>query len=194
MRSLTDLTKLLTKEKFKQVQEAASALLRIDANVLATGNVMLAGGWVRDLYFGVEPKDMDFAFWNMTPEQLFEVMRQYRDRCLWPISFESFDSDYNGGDTNLLTVFKLTEHHPDGDRNIDWILYDASTRDDVLCMFDHSLNSFFMQYDEEFSLTIGHVGEWGVCTRTPNVKCSEERAERMREMARIIDWEYRDEA
>lgn len=190
MRSLTDLTKRLCKEKHEQVRAAAATLLRIDANVLASCNVMLAGGWVRDLFFGVQPKDMDFAFWNATPEQLYEVLRMYRDRAPYPISFESFESDYNGGDMNLLTVFKLTEHRPDGDVQIDWILYNASTRAEVLGMFDHSINAFFMEYDEDFVLTIGHYGEWGACTRNAGVKCSEERAARMAEMARIVDWEY----
>jgi hypothetical protein len=190
---MLNLTKIFQKEAYELTRTAAATLLRVDSCVLHSGNAMLAGGWVRDVYFGVKPKDMDFAFWNMSPEQLFAVMRQYRDRSPYPISFEEFASDYNGGDSNLLTVFKLTEHRPDGDVQIDWILYGASTRDEVLGMFDHSINAFFMEYSDEFELTVGYVGEWGVCTRNPGVKCSDERADRMREMARIVDWEYRDD-
>jgi hypothetical protein len=150
---------------------------------------MLAGGAVRDAYFGVNPRDYDFAFYNCTIQQVRECLRQFCARNPYAVEVTEFEQ-YDGGDERLLTVFKVTEWRDNVPYCMDWIVYDMQTHESVLESFDHSINQFYMQYDSVFKLHIGHHGEWGVCTRNTETDCSPERVERFKEMARIADWEY----
>lgn len=186
---MRDLTKIFHQQAMESTMAASAMLLRIDSNVPARQGVMLAGGWVRDTYFGVKPKDMDFAFWGMSESDMRQVLHMFVMRSPYDVTVAEFEQ-YEGGDARLALVIKVTEMQPDGPVDMDWILYRATNPQDVLEAFDHSLNAFYMRYDPDFRLMVGHHGEWGVCTRNHSVDCSEERADRMREMARIVDWEY----
>lgn len=188
---MRDLTELFMRELADWTREQAATLLRIDSCLVNPASVMLAGGAVRDAHFGVKPKDFDFGFYNCTVAQVQECLRQFAARSPYVVECETFDQ-YDGGDDHLLTVIKVTEWRDHVPYCMDWIVYNTGIREAVLESFDHSINQFFMRYDSNFSLHIGHHGEWGVCTRNTGTYCSPERVERFKEMARIADWEYRD--
>lgn len=188
---MRDLTELFMKELVDWTREQAATLLRIDSCLVRPAGVMLAGGAVRDAHFGVKPKDFDFTFYNCTVVQVQECLRQFAARSPYVVECETFDH-YDGGDDRLLTVVKVTEWRDHVPYCMDWIVYNAGTCEAVLESFDHSINQFYMRYDSNFSLHIGHHGEWGVCTRNANATCPDERAARMQELARQIDWEYVD--
>jgi hypothetical protein len=186
---MRDLIELFMKHNAEWTREQAATLLRIDSCLVQPAGVMLAGGAIRDAYFGVKPKDFDFVFYNCTSEHVLECLRQFTTRSPYAVETEFFDQ-YDGGDGRLIGVIKVTEWRDHVPYCMDWILYRACTRAEVLESFDHSINQFYMQYDSNFSLHIGHHGEWGVCTRNTGADCSPERVERFKEMARIADWEY----
>lgn len=188
---MRDLTELFCKELTAWVTAQAATLLRIDANLPSPAGVMLAGGSVRDAYFGVKEKDYDFAFYNCSTDCMLHCLRMFIARSPYEVEYEVFEQ-YDGGDERLITVIKVTELRDGTPYCMDWILYDATTRAEVLELFDHSINAFYMQYDSEFKLSIGHHGVWGVCTRNANTDCSPERVGRFKEMARVADWEYVD--
>ena len=184
---MSDLTKWFYQNKPEEAQAAAALLLSIDANVLAKGGVALAGGYLRDLYFGHQPKDMDFVFYGLTTGEFVSAFNMWVGRTSGELSYEVFGKgDYNGADPIIPIVIKVTY----GGRQMDFILYDCPALDGVMHNFDHSVNEFTMGYDEDFRLWVQHWGDWGVCTRNANTTCTDERAARMQELARQIDWEY----
>ena len=188
---MRDLTKWFYQNKPEETQAAAALLLSIDANVLAKGGVALAGGYLRDLYFGHQPKDMDFVFYGLTTNEFVSAFNMWVGRTSDELSYEVFgEGDYNGADPIIPMVIKVTYEG----RQMDFILYDCPTLEGVMHNFDHSVNEFTMGYDEDFRLWVQHWGDWGVCTRNANTTCSDERVARMQELARQIDWEYRDDA
>lgn len=183
---MRDLTKWFYQNKPEETQAAAALLLSIDANVLAKGGVALAGGYLRDLYFGHQPKDMDFVFYGLTVQEFHAAVDMWARRVPGELSWEVFDGDYNGADRIIPAVIKVVYEG----REIDFILYDCPKLGGVMHNFDHSVNEFTMGYDKDFRLWIVHHGTWGVCTRNANTTCTDERAARMQELARQIDWEY----
>ena len=186
---MRDLTKWFYQNKPEETQAAAALLLSIDANVPAKGGVALAGGYLRDLYFGLQPKDMDFVFYGLTSDEFLHAFDMWwRRQPYGSGTWEVFDGEYNGADRIIPAVIKVTL---DG-RQVDFILYDCPELDGVMHNFDHSVNEFTMGYDEDFRLWVQHWGDWGVCTRNANTTCTDERAARMQELARQIDWEYVD--
>lgn len=186
---MRDLTELFCKELTVWTQQQAATLLRIDACLLAGRGVMLAGGAVRDAYFGVKEKDYDFVFYNATEQDMLTCLQQFKGRSPYEVEYEVFPQ-YDGGDERIITVVKVTEWRGPTPYCMDWILYRAKTYTEVLEAFDHTINAFYMKYDPEFHLHVGHHGEWGVCTHNAETDCSPERVERFKEMARIADWEY----
>lgn len=183
---MRDLTKWFYQNKPEETQAAAALLLSIDANVPAKGGVALAGGYLRDLYFGLQPKDMDFAFYGLAVQEFHEAVAMWAARVPGELTWTVFDGDYNGADRIIPAVIKVTL---DG-RQMDFILYDCSELEGVMHNLDHSVNEFTMGYDEDFRLWVQHWGDWGVCTRNANTTCTVERVARMQELARQIDWEY----
>ena len=183
---MRDLTKWFYQNKPEETQAAAALLLSIDSNVLAKGGVALAGGYLRDLYFGHQPKDMDFVFYGLTVQEFHTAVSMWAGRTLGDMSFEVFAAGYNGADQIIPSVIKVTHEG----RQMDFILYDCPALDGVMLNFDHSVNEFTMGYDEDFRLWVQHWGDWGVCTRNANTTCTDERVARMQELARQIDWEY----
>ena len=186
---MRDLTKWFYQNKPEETQAAAALLLSIDANVLAKGGVALAGGYLRDLYFGLQPKDMDFVFYGLTTQEFQAAFSMWANRQTGELTWEVFgEGDYNGADPIVPEVIKVTL---DG-REMDFILYDCPVLDGVMHNFDHSVNEFTMGYDEDFRLWVQHWGDWGICTRNANTTCTDNRVARMQELARQIDWEYVD--
>lgn len=184
---MRDLTELFCKELTSATTKMAGMLLSIDANVRSHGGVALAGGWVRDLYFGVTPKDMDFVFWGLTVPEFHEAFQMWQRRNPGEFSYEVYDDDYNGArDGQIDCVIKINYEG----QQMDWILYAANNLTEVLRGFDHSLNEFYAVYDSDFRLSIGHRDGWGVCTRNQETTVTPERVGRMKEMARLADWEY----
>lgn len=189
MRNLTN--DFHKKDLLAWTQQQAATLLRIDSCLLAGRGVMLSGGAVRDAYFGEVPKDFDFAFYNAADHEVWECLRQFIARSPYEVEVTEFPA-HEYDDARVGLVLKVTEYRGHTPYCMDWIVYrSAKTREAVLDTFDHSINAFFMQYDEEFRLTVGYHGEWGVCTRNANTECTPERVERFKEMARVLDWEYR---
>lgn len=184
---MRDLTKWFYQNKPEETQAAAALLLSINANVPAKGDVALAGGYLRDLYFGNQPKDMDFVFYGLTVQEFCAAVFRWSGRVPGELSYEVFgEGDYNGADPIIPMVIKVTYEG----RQMDFILYDCPALDGVMHNFDHSVNEFTMGYDADFRLWVQHWGDWGVCTRNANTTCTDERAARMQELARQIDWEY----
>jgi hypothetical protein len=183
---MRDLTEWFQKNKPEELGKFSSLLLQLDANVPAQGGVALAGGYLRDLYFGKAPKDMDFVFYGLNPVQFLAAVTMWFERIPGEFSYEVFDADYNGNDTDILSVVKVTWEG----QAIDLILYNSNSITGALQRFDHSLNEFYATYDSDFRLRVGHRDGWGVCTRNPYVDLTQERVDRMREYARYIDWEY----
>ena len=195
---MRDLTRDFLKQDPLLVNALAHQLLRIDANVRSHAGVALAGGALRDTYFGLKaPKDLDFAFYSMTSRELDEVVRLYVARCPGDVAVEDITADseqYEGevAANRILRVLHITETNGAISTEMDWILYDRDTLEGVTSEFDYNLNSFAMYYDEDFTLHIEWQGvaPWGVCTRNPSAVISPEREARFIELARQIDWEY----
>lgn len=185
---MRDLAKWFYQNKMEETQAAAALLLSIDANVLAKGGVALAGGYLRDLYFGLEPKDIDIVFYGLTQEEFMRAFNMWTRRTPGNLTWEVYGTgdDYNGADEIIPVVIKVVYEG----RSIDFILYDCPTLEGVMHNFDHSVNEFTMHYDEDFRLYVQHHGVWGVCTRNANTTCTDERVARMQELACQIDWEY----
>lgn len=184
---MRDLTKWFYQNKPEETQAASALLLSIDANVLATGGVALAGGYLRDLYFGMPPKDMDFVFYGMSVQEFHTAVDMTLRRMSGGVTWEVFgEGTYNGADPIIPEVVKVRHNG----REHDFILYDCPTLAGVMRNFDHSLNEFTAGFDTEYKFTVQHHGEWCVCTRNANTTCTDERAARMQELARQIDWEY----
>lgn len=187
---MRDLTKWFYQNKPEETQEAAALLLSIDANVPPGGGVALAGGYPRDLYFGNQPKDMDFVFYGLTANEFVAAFNMWVGRTSGELSYEVFgEGDYNGADQIIPMVIKVTYEG----RQMDFILYDCPTLAGIMYNFDHTVNMFSARYSSEYKFELLYHGrEWGVCTRNANTTCTDERAARMRELARQIDWEYVD--
>lgn len=194
---MRDLTEEFGKKYPGHTREIAAQLLRIDANLLSHGRVALAGGFIRDLFFGLkQPKDWDFAFVGIEPGELLETLRQYtarspgRVRAIDKTKDSHYDEASGGG--RIYMVLGVQEELPCGEvRDMDWILYAADTLPEVAERYDYCLNKFQAFYDENFTLHIHWYGEeWGVCTRNVDSHIPPEREDRFKEMARFLDWEY----
>lgn len=184
---MRDLTKWFYQNKPEETQAAAALLLSIDANVLAKGGVALAGGYLRDLYFGHQPKDMDFVFYGLTVQEFHAAVSMWAARVPGELTWTVFDGDYNGADRIIPAVIKVVYEG----REMDFILYDCPTLAGVMYNFDHTVNMFSARYNSEYKFELlYHSREWGVCTRNANTTCTDERAARMQELSRQIDWEY----
>lgn len=184
---MRDLTEWFQKNLPVELGQITSQLLQIDANVPHTGGVALAGGYLRDLYFGYQPKDMDFVFYGLTEAEFLCAFEMWMARCPGQFEYEVHGDNYNGAKDGLIpVVIKVTYEG----RAMDLILYNCDTLTEVLMNFDHSINEFAASYDADFKFTIGHRQGWGVCTRNANCDLTPERVDRMQEYARRVDWEY----
>lgn len=186
-----DLTKWFWQNHPAATPKLTSRLLQLGANVPAHGGVALAGGYLRDLYFGYVPKDMDFVFYGLTPDEFLRAVQMWLARTapgeVSVLADYGNGDDYNGAkDAAIPCVIKVEW----GGEPVDLILYNANTLTEVLTGFDHSINEFAANFDSEFTLTIGHHGGLGVCTRNADADLTQERVERMQEYARRVDWEY----
>lgn len=184
---MRDLTRWFQVTLPERTSFLASRLLQLDANVPNTGGVALAGGYLRDLHFGYKPKDMDFVFYGLTPEEFIKAVEMWLARTHDAQVLTEFGDDYNGAKDGIIPCVIKVQW---GDMAVDLILYNCSTLTEVLMNFDHSLNEFAASYDADFKFTIGHRQGWGVCTRNANCDLTPERVERMQEYARRVDWEY----
>lgn len=185
---MRDLTKWFLQNKPEVTGEISRLLLSIAANVPAYGGVALVGGYLRDVYFGYPAKDKDFVFYGLSVAEFKTAFDMWMRRLPHgSATWEVFGEDYNGAEQTLIPcVIKV---NLDGSE-IDFILYNVQSLTEVLTNFDHSLNEFSAVYDSEFRFSIAHRQGWGVCTRNANTTCTDERAARMQELARQIDWEY----
>lgn len=101
---------------------------------------VIAGGYARDKYYGLLPKDCDICVFNFHPEDAAEValLEQFVHHMKHFTDVETY-GEYDGCDGRLGDVIKLPEW------NIDIIFYkEAKCASDVLERFDCNLNQAFI--------------------------------------------------
>lgn len=116
-----------------------------------TFGCVVAGGFCRDTFFGVEPKDIDICVYDFYPDDYAEgvllqslqheldklgvgftnVSSQFDESCM--------DEEYIVNDARVYEVWKLAG------LNVDIILYNGcKTWRDVVMKFDFNLNQFYL--------------------------------------------------
>ncbi|QHJ79446.1 MAG: hypothetical protein [Caudoviricetes sp.] len=101
---------------------------------------VIAGGYARDKYYGLLPKDCDICVFNFHPEDAAEaaLLEQFLNHMKHFTDVE-VHGEYDGSDGRLGDVIKLPEW------NIDIIFYrSASCAFDVMTQFDCNLNQAFI--------------------------------------------------
>ena len=92
---------------------------------------IIAGGCARDLFFGVEPKDIDIICAGSDPETVSRALDE------GGYSYEKFPKYHTGSDSDRLQgVWKIEGS------NIDVILYETECVYEAIGKFDYNLNQF----------------------------------------------------
>lgn len=107
---------------------------------------IIAGGYPRDVHFGVEPKDLDICVYNTEPEQL-EAAAEWLNRRGWEFTLvdpgeateASQQEDIDDAEKRLFGVWQDKTSHS---KPVDLIHYRCNNWVMVLDQFDCALNSF----------------------------------------------------
>lgn len=92
---------------------------------------IIAGGCARDLFFGVEPKDIDIICAGTDPETVSRALDE------GGYSYEKFPKYHTGSDSDRLQgVWKIAGSE------IDVILYETDCVSEAIQKFDYNLNQF----------------------------------------------------
>ena len=92
---------------------------------------IIAGGCARDLFFGVEPKDIDIICAGTDPETVSKALDE------GGFSYEKFPKYHTGSDSDRLQgVWKIEGCE------IDVILYETDCVSEAIQKFDYNLNQF----------------------------------------------------
>lgn len=92
---------------------------------------IIAGGCARDLFFGVEPKDIDIICAGVDPETVSKALDA------GGFNYLQFPKYHTGSDSDRLQgVWKLEGS------NIDVILYETESVSEAIEKFDYNLNQF----------------------------------------------------
>lgn len=116
-------------------------VLDLQGNLALNGiQTALAGGAVRDIFHGREPKDYDLTVLNTGGNWHYEI-----DAVAWAlkrlgVAYGYFDHYEATGDSVFLGCFKLAGPHP-----VDIILtcQNFSSPEEVACSFDLTLNKYW---------------------------------------------------
>lgn len=114
-----------------------------------TFGCVVAGGFCRDTFFGVTPKDIDICVYDFYPDDYAEgVLLQSLQHKLDKLGvgftnvssqFDECDEEYLVNDARVHEVWKLAG------LNVDIILYNGcKTWRDVVMKFDFNLNQFYL--------------------------------------------------
>lgn len=141
-------------------------------------SVAIAGGFCRDVYFGVTPKDIDIVVASGSihddrteaHEMLGEVLRQLGVEHLGFRMYNENTSD------RIIGGFKAVG-------NLDVVLYDVKHAHEAVDAFDFNLNQFVLQRREDFETAyVVYAGDTSWHELTPVRKdFSESRRSRMME-------------
>ncbi|QXV72568.1 nucleotidyltransferase [Pseudomonas phage QAC] len=92
---------------------------------------IIAGGCARDLFFGVEPKDIDIICAGSDPETVSRALDE------GGLQYHKFPKYHTGSDSDRLQgVWKIEGS------NIDVILYETDDVHEAIGKFDYNLNQF----------------------------------------------------
>lgn len=112
-----------------------------------TFGCVVAGGYPRDIHFGLKPKDIDICMYNFHPDDyaervlldsLFHKLQDYKVINISSL-FDDKDEEYIVNDARVYAVWNLPE------LGVDIILYnDCYQWSDVVNQFDFNLNQFII--------------------------------------------------
>ncbi len=153
-------------------------------------NVMVSGGYPRDLFYGETPKDVDIAVYNIGDKttELATITEVFRKAGWLTHEFLNAPSLSEPSEKHIFTVLKL-EH------DVDVICFnpDITTEREVLDTYDYNINQFVATWqDLIYDLPPGILfkGEDGGVLRRLNDSDTirETRAQKMEDYANRVGW------
>ena len=130
----------------------------------------IAGGYARDTYYGVVPKDKDIIIVSLEDEQL-EALEDFLNPLL---DIEKLAEDYDN--SRIIKIWQLK-----GD--IDVIYNSANTLEEAIDTFDYNINQYVMVEDRAVFLGSNE----GTLVQL-NPKVTEHRKEYMITKAKELEW------
>lgn len=163
--------------------------LRIAEELSAYGySVVIAGGFCRDVYFGVEPKDIDIvvsarSIHDDTGEAHAILGETLKTLGVQHLGFRMYNESTPSD--RLVGGFKCVG-------NLDVVLYDTKWAHEAVEAFDFNLNQFVLQQREHFDEAyVVYAGDTSFHELQPVRKdFTEERRQRMQTKFIDLTWRY----